>query len=220
MAIITTAEYKTYAGISGSTDDTFIGLAITAAQDMAEKFTGRRFDAGNYVDTIDGNIGQESVQVKSWPINTLTSVEYRVGTTFQTFDADLYSVDTTNGIIWINNPAWGRVTGSADSWYGDGADWQSTSMGAGIGPSPRFPEGSFNIRVTYNGGYTSQTMPASLKWAMYQAVDLLFTNRAANPMLQSESIMAYSYTKGYRNGRSVSMEMIMADLFGSEVGRA
>lgn len=216
MAIITTAEYKAYAGITSSTDNTFIGTAIAAAQKMAESFTGRTFDAGNFTDIIDGNVGQPSVQVKSWPINTLTSVEYRVGTSWQTFDSDLYSFEAVTGIIWINNPVWGRVTGS--DWFGDG-DWQTTGYGMGVGPSPRIPEGQYNVRVTYNGGYAFVDMPADLKWAMYQAVDLLYTNRASNPTLQSESIMAYSYTKGMRNGRMVSFDMIIADLFANFAGR-
>lgn len=218
MAIITTAEYKAYAGISGSTDDTFIGTAIAAAQKMAESFTGRTFDAGNFVDILDGNVGQPSVQVKSWPINSLTSVEYRVGTSWQTFTSDLYSYESVTGIIWINNPVWGRVTGASADWFGD-ADWQTTGYGMGVGPSPRIPEGQYNIRVTYNGGYSSNDMPADLKWAMYQAVDMLYTNRASNPMLQSESIMAYSYNKVMRNGRNTTFDMVIADLFGNFAGR-
>jgi hypothetical protein len=215
MAIITTAEYKTYAGITSNTDDTFIGLAISAAQSMAESYTGRTFDAGNFVDIIDGNVAQANAQVKSWPINTLTSVEYRSGTQWITFQSDIYTFEPETGLIWIRSPVWGRVSGTEAGWLGDGDGWSGPQYGIGTGPSPRIPEGQYNLRVTYNGGYAFANMPAELKWAMYQMVDVLFTNRARNPMLQSESIMSYSYSLGSKNGKPVTVEDMVASLFGS-----
>lgn len=215
MAIITTAEYKTYAGITSNTDDTFIGLAITAAQSMAEGYTGRRFDVDDFVDIIDGNVAQVNAQVKSWPINTLTSVEYRSGTQWITLQSDLYTFEPSTGLIWIRSPIWGRVTGVGAGFLDDSDGWNGPQYGIGTGPSPRIPEGQYNLRVTYNGGYATGDMPAELKWAMYQMVDALFTNRARNPMLQSESIMAYSYSMGSKNGKPVTMDDMVASLFGS-----
>ena len=220
MAIISLTDYKTYAGISGTTDDTFLTNAIAAAQSMAESYTGRTFDAGNFVDIVDGNVAQVNAQVKSWPINTLTSVEYRSGTTWITLQSDLYTFEPSTGLIWIRSPIWGRVTGAGGSFFDDTDGWNGPQYGIGTGPSPRIPEGQYNLRVTYNGGYATGDMPAELKWAMYQAVDALYTNRAANPMLHSENIMSYSYTKGYRTGGSLTLQRLIPEIFADFTGVA
>lgn len=50
MAYCSASELKTYLGISGSGDDTLLGVLCTAAQAMVDAHTGRTFEAASNTD--------------------------------------------------------------------------------------------------------------------------------------------------------------------------
>ena len=137
MAIITTSEYKTYAGITASTWDTFIGVIIAAAQAMAETVTGRQFDSGTRTERYDGPIDSNTIQLRSWPVASITSVKYYTGpTAYSTLSSSTYTVDAVRGILYVPGSGQSEVLSSNRDTDGF---WEDPS----IGVAPAFETGTF-----------------------------------------------------------------------------
>jgi len=188
VAIITTAQYKTYAGISVTTWDGFLDVIIPAAQAMAESASGRQFDSGTRTERYEGPIDSNTIQLRSWPVASITSVKYYTSPTeYQTISSDGYTVDATRGILYMPG------TGQSDvlSYLEISDGWLQAPE---IGVSPSFQTGTFAYEVVYVAGYSSA--PADLQYAMYRLVDAMFAARRNDPNMKAESIGAYSYTRG------------------------
>lgn len=188
MAIATTSDYKTYAGISSSTYDTRLGVLITAAQSMMEEYCGRLFDSSSYEDFIDG-CGSAVLIVKNPPIAAITYIRvyaFPGDTNYTTLDSDYYTYDATSGVIKITPSRGARFF----------RDTFNETIGPNFGQWPNFTVGFQNVHVKYDGGYTSGTMPAGLKLALYKIVDALFAQTRADMSLSSETLGSYSYSRG------------------------
>lgn len=185
MAIASTAEYKTYAGISGSTDDTVLGVLITCANDLITRYCNRSgFDSATYTERYDCGPGQATFTVRAPPITSITSIKRLVGTNDSvTLDSDTYTFDAASGIVYL----WGAA-GYADEWGMPG--FTPAPMGPRVGSM--FSESKLQYQIIYAGGYG--TIPDGLKLALYRVVDGLWASRRRDPALQSESIGAYSYS--------------------------
>lgn len=197
MAIITTAEYKTWRGISVSTYDTLIGILIAGANARGvEKYTGRFFDAGDYEELLDGS-GGASLQVSAYPINSVASVKLWDNTN-QTAYVTLtqyedYHWNADSGLFYRTNAHTGRIS---EPVYRRGFLPDGVDGGSGWGTVPNWPRGPQTVRVDYNGGYS--TMPDDLKLSMYQYVDAIWAKtwgEAALPTspLIEERIDQHSY---------------------------
>ncbi len=190
MALTTITAYKTYAGITGSGDDTVLQVLLDAAVAQVRRACGRDLDTGfekaTRTETLDGSGGQ-TVQLAEWPVSSITSVSLidDSGDTTALASTD-YRVNTKNGILF-------RV-GSQYGWYP--SDVWGPMTGAEYGDAPRWPEGFQNISVVYSGGYDvgAGDVPDDLLLAVYRLVDIAFAQRRADPTKQSESIGDYSYT--------------------------
>ena len=70
MALTTTAKFKTYAGISASTDDALIADLILRAQSEIERYCQRAFDSTTYREFYDGE-GQSELLLKHYPVTAV-----------------------------------------------------------------------------------------------------------------------------------------------------
>lgn len=163
MAIITASDYKTYKGISASTYDAQLAVVIPAIQELAEDYCDRLFDSASRTEKHNGTDFPVLV-LRNTPVTTLTSISIIAADgTSTTVDADTYTFDANSGVVKFQPASYAAVTTN---------DWGTVECGDTWKPSPRFEAGHQNVSVVYTGGYTSGTMPANLKFSMYQAVDI------------------------------------------------
>jgi hypothetical protein len=185
LAIITTAEYNTYAGISGQ--DTVVAVLILGAQAAIQRHCDvASFDEATYtLEKYDGT-GTDQLCLRNRPVTAVSAVKIREGladATPTTLETNTYLFETDLS---------GLLTRISDSGFWD----QGFGINGVVRVStcPVWPVGRQNIVVTYTAGYSSGTMPADLKTAMYRLVDSLRGRRGRDPSLQSESMGAYSWT--------------------------
>jgi len=179
MPVITQADYKTWAGITGSDLDAWLALILPAAQSRAEEWCDREFDSKSRTEFYD-SFGAGSIQLRSTPVTAVESVSYLSGTSsgvpsYTAFDSSSYWFDGDSGLL-------SRFT--AFDVFPSKLDRDGT---------PVWPEGTRGIKVVYTGGYTDA--PDGLKLAMYSLVDNLRAKRGKGAMMQSESMGSYSYTR-------------------------
>lgn len=165
MAIISTSDFKTFRNISVSTYDALIGVLIGAGQAQAERYCDRVFDTATYTEKYDGN-RTNTLVLRNIPVTTLTSISTidSSGNT-SALDSTSYTYEAATGIVKPCGDAWG--------WY-DATD--TDPQDRRWGDVPAFGKGHQNYQVVYTGGYSSGTMPADLKLAMYLYVGDLFEN--------------------------------------------
>lgn len=188
MAVITTAQYKTYAGISGTASDGALDVIIPAAQALAEKWCGYAFDTGTRTERYSGPIDSNSIRLKGYPVTSITSVRryYGAGASdYDTVDSTSYTYEATTSTLYLPGTGRGGEIMTRDDW--------GLLVEGDLGASPRFVEGLNNYQVVYVSGYSS--MPADLQYAMYKLVDAMFADRRDNPMYKSASVRDASYTK-------------------------
>jgi hypothetical protein len=190
MAIITTAEYKTYAGLTDTSLDSFLAVAIPAAQSAIETLCGRPsggFESATWTETWSGD-ENPCYSVQCFPITAITSVS-----SIDSYGT-LTALDSTKYVIDPDSRAICRA-GSKIGRYGmdTSGNFENYFQPNYIGFQPQFLNGIKNYSVTYTGGYTSGNMPAALKWAQYRLVDNMVSDRRRAD-LKSESIGDYTYT--------------------------
>ena len=161
-AFTSVANVKAYLGISGATYDTLIELFINGCTDwMEQEMGGRRIfdDAVVSNELHDGDwdhTGRCKIFPKRWPINSITSVEYKTGSlsspTWVAFTTDEYVTDDAAGIMYF------------------------TSSLSSMVPNRQ------NIRITYQGGYT--TIPSDLELACIKMVAKEFDKRKSQGVTQ------------------------------------
>jgi len=153
-ALTTVANQKSYLGISVSTFDTLLEIFINGCSEWIENEISRVIidSEEDIVELHDGDFdgtGRNKLFLKQYPINDLTSVEYKTGSlgtpTWVAFNANDYTTDDEAGIIYLN-----------------------ASL-ASITPDRQ------NIRVTYQGGFV--TAPSDLELACLKLVAKEFDKR-------------------------------------------
>ncbi len=169
MALDTATAYKAYTGSTVS--DSIVTSAIASAQAAMERYCGRDaagFESATWTELYDGT-GCEWLQLRHWPITSITSVSTRDDkTTYTAIAATSYDA-TTRGRLYLLDAVW--------SWNG---------------LASVFSEGTQNWKVVYVGGYSS--LPADLVNACRMMVTRLLSVRDVDPTLQSESVGSYSWT--------------------------
>lgn len=186
MALTTIAEYKVYANLSGTSEDTRLTALLGVATSIVRKIGGRSqsdgFESATRTEVCDGN-GSRSVLVDETPVTSVTSVSWLSsdGST-STLPAAAYTVNQDEGIIYAVVAGSGPIFNSAPV------------SSVGYGPTGGFPYGKRNVQVVYVGGYA--TIPDGLKLAVWMVMDWLRTDAGRNPSMQSESIGGeYSYSR-------------------------
>lgn len=189
MAIVTSANYKSFKGITVTTWDAQLAVIIPAAQALAERYCNRVFDSANYTEYHDGD-RSDALVLRNGPVTALTSVKLvdssgATPTVIYTYVASSYIIEARTNKLVLN--------------HSEDARWASEDNGfaresARFGPFPCWPQGFQNIQVVYTGGYT--VMPADLQLAMYQYIDMVLagaTQSFGNLAFESERLGLYQY---------------------------
>jgi hypothetical protein len=196
MALTTISEYKSYAGISGSTLDSILTTLLSVAQDQIERYCDRPaggFESGSKTENVDGT-GSEYMLVKCWPVTSVTTLKYR------TMDGSLVTVAASDYRL---EASLGRITrtGAASGRFAFDDGYTPLEGVAEFATYPQFAEGLGNYEVVYVGGFS--TVPDALKLAVWKQMDHLYGTRRKSGNAKSESIGDYSITYADGDGGGV-----------------
>ena len=100
MSLDTLANVKTRLGITGSADDTFLGLLQDSADAWIANFTGQNFAGGSFTEYFPGNT--EFLPLANFPVASVTSVNVDPAQVFGSgtiIDPTTYVVHTERGVI-------------------------------------------------------------------------------------------------------------------------
>ena len=197
--LISLADYKTYAGISGTAQDTvltlLLGMASTMIRQACERDLTTGFESASRTFYANG-ADMAAIMVPERPITVLTSVAWMDESGNATlYDATDYTYDADAGIVTLQYPVTSRFTGSGLSGV-NRSGWSAFNTvndGQGWTESPSFGAGTRNIRIVYTGGYA--TIPTDLQLACAMVVDTLNSRRGADTLKKAETIGQYSYTR-------------------------
>jgi hypothetical protein len=173
VAITTAAEYKTYAGITDATNDTYIGTLVTTAQDLAEDYIGYALDGASRTEFYDG-AGSNVIILRGPPVVAITSIapvaaDGTVGTAWASTD---FKVDLASGELRLTPETTGRLVRD------DFAAINPEPVGQ-FTVQPSFADQFQNIKVVYTAGWGASpytTAPSRLKFALWNIVDAIYLN--------------------------------------------
>lgn len=125
-ALTTLANVKEALGITGNTEDALLTNLINRATDIIERYCNRRFAETTYTNEEVNGMGSYILNLKHYPITSLTAVERRTGDfaspNWDALENDMYKMLDDEGQIY----------------YAGG-----------------FTEGVRNYRVSYVAGYST-----------------------------------------------------------------
>jgi len=184
-SLISIAEYKVWAGITGTAQDALLTVLVDAVSMEVRRLCDRNltngFESTSRTERYDGT-DETTIQLVEWPVTSITSVTlYTAGGDTEVLDADTYRVNGDSGVLSRIDPKMGRFPVTA---FG--------TVNATFSVQPWFEQGFDNVQVVYTGGYA--TIPADIKMACYRLTDLAYAARGRNMGIQSESLGGYSYT--------------------------
>ena len=184
-SLISIAEYKVWAGITGTAQDAVLTVLVDAVSMEVRRWCDRNltdgFESKERTERYDGN-NEQTIQLKEWPTASVAEVRiYQADGNYDTLDSTTYRIDEDSGVLSRIDPKTGRFPVTA---FG--------TVNATFSVQPWFDQGWQNVSVRYTGGYA--TIPADLKMACYRLTDLAYAARGLNFGIQSESLGQYSYT--------------------------
>jgi hypothetical protein len=162
-ALASVANVKSFLGITVATYDSLIELLINGCSEWIENEISRviKDDGNDVVELYDGDFdssGRCQISTRKWPINSITKIEYATGDlgspTWTEFDSSNYTYDAIAGIIYF------------------------TASLSSILPNRQ------NIRVTYQGGFTSGNEPSDLELACIKMTAKEFDKRKSQGVTQ------------------------------------
>jgi hypothetical protein len=174
----------TYSNTAAGSVSAFIDQLILDVDAAIERYTGRNFTSASRTEKYDGD-GTPFLQLRSWPVTTLTSVSVLDDSGSATaYSTNEYRVDLNTGRLVLNTPVQS---------FGGGRSFDGWDYGA-VFPSPAytrgwvtgFPQGFQNVQVVYTAGYAS--IPDDLARVATEMVVELYLNRRTNPRAASESV--------------------------------
>lgn len=179
MAIITLSDYKTWAAISGTSDDTRLQVLIDSAHAAARRYCGRDLSNGfeSATRTQDYTVNTYELQLEEFPVTSITSITpiEADNTLGNALDSTEFYVDLDTGIVRMNSAQNNRVfidtyhnTGVISNW-----DWR-----------PRFQR----VRVVY----VNDAPPADVKTALFRMVDGLYASIRKDMGIASQSLGGWS----------------------------
>lgn len=186
MALFTLAEFKTHEGIVGTSLDAFVTAMIPRSLAALERLTNRKLEAASFTEDYGGN-GTPNLFLRYPPINSITEIKESDTRDFASVTAipsSDYVLDSEAGILK-------RVEATEIAVLRTGAIW---------------PSGDYNIRVVYNGGFS--TVPEDLKEAAMLWTSLRLRRRGSIGIV-SETIG--SHTATFRSsGSDADLDAIIA----------
>jgi len=181
MALCTTTYAKQSADLA-RVDTTWLSNIIDAASSMIEGYCDRTFSAADYEETVDGT-GLDWIYVKNAPINSFTSIVITDSSNNEeTILASQFRYDSTAGKITFK--------------YNNTSSYLA------------FPEDFQNVKVTYNGGYT--TIPAAVQQACALVTRNIYsrTSGGTNPAYKTEKMGEHSFTRESMNNQVMTPDVM------------
>jgi len=166
MAVITRADVKTWGRITSDTYDDELDLLIASCQAKAETFCGRKFDLASYTEYFDTLSGQSAVWVKNFPIVSIQTI----------VDNQAEAPRTINHTAAVRDEAELLNMGCVQLWYSESV-WTT---------------GQVAVKIIYTGGYSTSSVPADLKKALWDLVLFEFNNRGRIGIQQAGGDGAYA----------------------------
>ena len=127
MAILTLAEYKVWAGITGTGDDSRLQKLIDYAHVAMRRYCGRSLTDGfeSATRTEIHDVDASQLTLKEWPITSITSITPILGdnTAGTALDSTTYHVDTATGVVSFNGYGNGRTFLDDDTGVESISDW-------------------------------------------------------------------------------------------------
>jgi len=187
--LISLANYKAYAGITGTAQDAQLTALIAQASALIRRLCGRDlangFELTSRTEDISGS-GLNTLRVREWPITTIASISYvDANGTATEIDSTAYRI-VPNGYGLIG------LLEAVNARYATRFDYSYSVTNFGWVPNWRKSIG--NVRVVYTGGFSP--IPLDLQSACMQAVGAMQASAGTRGSFQSESLGAYSYTRG------------------------
>lgn len=144
--LITITEFKSYEGITGSTDDTKLNLIIPSVSALVRNYCGKTFS--DYITTpkveyFSFRWETPAIFPTECPITSITSLEIDYGDGYEIVPTTDYALETRIDTVRM-------IDGS------------------------KFPVGSNIAKLTYNGGYA--TIPADLKLCIIDLINYYLKN--------------------------------------------
>lgn len=179
MAIITLADYKTHAGITGDGDNSrlqdIIDEAHAALRRAAFRDMSNGFESATRTEDYESTTGE--LQLKEYPVTSVTSItpindDNTLGTAI---DSTKYRLDKVLGIVSLNGSQNGRVIIDADADREVLGTWRF---------EPRFNR----VRVVY----VSDAPAADVKGAVKRMVDGLYSSVRRDHSIGSQSLGGWS----------------------------
>lgn len=164
MALVTSANFKTRAGIGGTGLDSVIALLIPEAETQIATYLDRDIeDGGSDITEYYDGTGTDFLFLRSWPVTSITSVSYLSSVTsgvagYTAYSDGDYYYDSTSGRLF-------RYAGE------DFAFPESVPYSSG------WPIGNRNIKVVYRAGWTSSTVPGDVAACIYDLIAILLHAR-------------------------------------------
>jgi hypothetical protein len=185
--LVSRTDYKSWRGITGTADDTFIDLILGWVSNDIRDYCSRDgtngFESATRTEYYSGP-DDAIIQLRERPVTSITSVtQTYAGGQSVVLDSSTYRVDADSGLLSRIDVARNRFASYNATYLGQGGDFK---------PSPRFEEGFNNFTVVYVAGYA--TIPGALQKACCLLADMLFNGRGRDMAVQSETIGQYSYT--------------------------
>lgn len=176
-SLTTLARFKDYAEVSGSSDDTLIGILIDQVTEFIENYCQKRFKQTTYTNEEYDGTGTHSLILKQHPVSTFTSLQERGTrqneTNWNSLDSTDYFVELSTGIITLI--------------------------------PYEFIEGTRLYRATYVAGYDfdnsstflSDTEAGDVEWAAWELTKAAYNRRRQQPGLSSARLgdAAVTYRK-------------------------
>jgi len=184
----TLAQARTDGITSSEASDDKVNEEINRAEELLEKWTGRKFYARDLSLSLDGT-GKEWLDLSRYrPINSISSV---------VIDDDTISVDDyiviyeNSGILRIKREGWSVFSGQHQAYY-------------------TFTRGSQNIDIEGNFGF--ETVPYNIKYVIKKMLFREIRPRESFGKFESEHIGNYSYKLNTaRNARGGKGEILTGD---------
>jgi hypothetical protein len=179
MAVISLTDYKSWAGITGSGDDTRLQVLIDGAHAAARRYCGRSLSNGFEAATRTEDYESDSsiLQLAEFPVASITSItplddSNNLGTAY---DSTSYRLEDSTGIVQLNGADNGRTFVDSFSSTSELSDWSFR---------PRFKR----VRVVY----VSSAPASDVKIALFRMVDGLYASIRKDPSLASQSLGSWS----------------------------
>lgn len=207
MAIITLAEYKTFQGITGTSEDAKLTVMIGAVNAEIKQYCRQNFEQATYTEFYSGT-GTRNIVLRKRPVQSVSEARLDqsayYGQSPNAFAANTILTVGTDFALELDETleANGQVVSRAGLLVRVGTIWPEMNAQFYPGRITQEYGPSFgNVKVTYVAGYPADAFPQDVKLAAYLMVAQTKRGAAfggAQPTSEQISDYRYNLSFGYR----------------------